>query len=152
MSAQVLLDRLSHVRKTGPDRWVARCPAHDDRSPSLSVAFRPETGQTLIHCFAGCPTEDVLTAVGLTWQDVLPLKDPQRRVAPSRPRQRYFQVRRYVEDFVRITANMVNHEGYEPTDKDIAQLELFAAFLRGEIRDIGELRERVSSVGGRLPV
>jgi hypothetical protein len=73
-------------------------------------------------------------------------------VAPSRTRQRYFRVRQYVEDFVRITANMVNHEGYEPTDRDIAQLELFAAFLRGEIRDIGDLRERVSAVGGRLPV
>jgi hypothetical protein len=118
----------------------------------LSIAARPETGQTLIHCFAGCPTEDVLTAVGLTWQDVLPPREPQRRVGPSRPRQRYFQVRRYAEDFVRITANMVRHEGYEPTERDIAQLELFAAFLRGEIRDAGELRERVSAAGGRLPI
>jgi hypothetical protein len=118
----------------------------------LSIAARPETGQTLIHCFAGCPTEDVLTAVGLTWQDVLPPREPQRRVGPSKPRQRYFQVRRYVEDFVRITASMVRHEGYEPTERDIAQLELFAAFLRGEIRDVGELRERVSAVGGRLPI
>lgn len=30
----VLLPRLERVRELGPDRWLARCPAHDDRTPS----------------------------------------------------------------------------------------------------------------------
>ena len=37
MTAVALLDRLDKVRPTGAGTWVARCPAHDDRGPSLSV-------------------------------------------------------------------------------------------------------------------
>jgi hypothetical protein len=37
---------------------LCRCPAHDDRSPSLSV--RPGRSRLLLHCFAGCAAEDVL--------------------------------------------------------------------------------------------
>jgi phosphopantetheine adenylyltransferase len=67
-----LLSRLEKVRKTGTERWIARCPAHSDRGPSLSIA---EVGERiLLHCFAGCPVENVLTAIGLTWDDVLPSK------------------------------------------------------------------------------
>lgn len=38
------------------------CPAHDDRSPSLSVTL----GRTaiLFHCFAGCSNEEVIAALG----------------------------------------------------------------------------------------
>ena len=37
MIAAKLLDRLPGVRKTGPGRWIAPCPAHEDRRPSLSI-------------------------------------------------------------------------------------------------------------------
>lgn len=68
MSATTLLDRLHGVRSTGPGRWVARCPSHDDRSPSLSV--RAIDGRTLVHCFGGCSPGDVLAAVGLRMADL----------------------------------------------------------------------------------
>jgi hypothetical protein len=47
-------------------RWTAsggmcRCPAQDDRTPSLSV--RPGTSRLLFHCFAGCDASDVLHAL-----------------------------------------------------------------------------------------
>jgi CHC2 zinc finger len=42
--------------------WMARCPAHRDRSPSLSI--RESDGRLLIHCFAGCTQEDVIVALG----------------------------------------------------------------------------------------
>ncbi|HEX8669610.1 MAG TPA: hypothetical protein VF727_14690, partial [Allosphingosinicella sp.] len=47
-------------------RWTAsgglcRCPAHDDRSPSLSV--RVGRRSLLLHCFAGCTAADVLRAL-----------------------------------------------------------------------------------------
>ena len=32
-----LLDRLDGVRQNGRDQYLAKCPAHDDRSPSLSI-------------------------------------------------------------------------------------------------------------------
>lgn len=69
VSAQPLLDRLEKVRSAGKG-WTARCPAHQDQGPSLSVA---ETGdRVLVHCFAGCSSSDVIAAVGLTWADLFP--------------------------------------------------------------------------------
>jgi hypothetical protein len=68
MSAAALLDRLEAVRANGPGRWVARCPAHEDRSPSLSI--REVEDRTLVYCFAGCEVHDVLAAVGLTVADL----------------------------------------------------------------------------------
>ena len=42
-------------------RGVVRCPAHRDRSPSLSWRF--ERGQTLLHCFAGCTFDEIRAAI-----------------------------------------------------------------------------------------
>ena len=68
-TVHTLLERLDGVRQTGDGKWMAKCPAHDDNGPSLSVR---DTGErTLIHCFAGCHAEDILAAVGLTWRDII---------------------------------------------------------------------------------
>jgi putative DNA primase/helicase len=66
--AQRLLERLEGVRGTGP-KWTARCPGHDDRRPSLSIRER-SNGDLLVHCHRGCPTEEVVEAVGLTMADL----------------------------------------------------------------------------------
>ncbi len=42
-------------------RGMGRCPAHDDRTPSLGL--RLGSRAILLHCFAGCPTADVLAAL-----------------------------------------------------------------------------------------
>ena len=55
-----LLDRLDGARKTGSGRWLAKCPAHEDRSPSLSVR-ELEGGTLLVKCFGGCGAADVET-------------------------------------------------------------------------------------------
>ena len=55
-------------------RWMATCPAHPDRTPSLSIK---DTGErVLLHCFAGCPTEHVLDRLELTYADLF--ANPQR--------------------------------------------------------------------------
>lgn len=66
-----LIARLDGVRETGPGRLVACCPAHDDRSPSLSIR-ETDDGRILLHCFAGCEVESVLDALGMTFADVMP--------------------------------------------------------------------------------
>jgi hypothetical protein len=66
-----LLERLELVKQTGKDRWLACCPAHEDRSPSLSVSETDE-GNVLVHCFAGCETRAVVNAVGLELRDLFP--------------------------------------------------------------------------------
>jgi DNA primase len=73
-AAARLLERLDGARATGRDRWQARCPAHEDRSPSLSV--RQVDDRVLVHCFAGCGGSDIVAAVGMTLADLFdaPLK------------------------------------------------------------------------------
>lgn len=78
-----LLSRLSGVRSTGRDRWIAKCPAHDDRSPSMTVRQLPD-GRTLMHCFAGCETAAILDALGLTFSDLFP--EPLTRESLPRTR------------------------------------------------------------------
>ena len=71
MSLERLINRLDGVRETGYGKYVARCPAHDDRSPSLAIKDCGD-GRILLHDFAGCETEDILSAIGLTFADVMP--------------------------------------------------------------------------------
>ena len=47
-------------RKSGCG-WMARCPAHDDREPSLSI--RDADGKVLVRCHAGCDQRDVIAAL-----------------------------------------------------------------------------------------
>ena len=78
------LDRLDRVKQTGPNRWIARCPAHDDRSPSLSIRELGD-GRVLIHDFGGCSATDVLAAVGLQMTDLFP-EPLDHRLRPTRSR------------------------------------------------------------------
>ena len=73
MSAEALLSRLEGVRATAPLRWIARCPAHDDKRPSLAIR-ELEDGRVLVHDFAGCGATDVLAAVGLEFDALFPPK------------------------------------------------------------------------------
>lgn len=88
MSADTLLSHLEGIKRTGPGRWLARCPAHPDRHPSLAIRELPD-GRVLIHDFAGCNVESVLSAVGLTFGDLYPPRPiaqackPERRAFPA---------------------------------------------------------------------
>jgi hypothetical protein len=63
------LRRFEKLRSTGPGRWTACCPAHEDRTPSLSIRLTRD--RWLFHCHAqGCDFRDILRAVGLTDVDL----------------------------------------------------------------------------------
>lgn len=66
-----ILSRLRKVKKTGANRWIACCPAHDDRSPSLSV-MQNDAGKVFVHCFAGCNGDEIMTSIGMTLSDLYP--------------------------------------------------------------------------------
>ena len=74
MKADLIIERLEHCRATGPNRWIARCPAHKDSSPSL-VITQPDSERVLIHCHAGCSAGDILDSLGLDWGALMPDKD-----------------------------------------------------------------------------
>jgi putative DNA primase/helicase len=65
------LIRALEARRSGSS-WMAECPAHEDRNPSLSI--REVDGKVLLHCHAGCTQRDVIDALkarGL-WQPERP--------------------------------------------------------------------------------
>ena len=83
MSAATLIEKLEGVREVGGDRWVARCPAHEDHKPSLSV--KQVDGRTLIHCWAGCGAGDVVAALGLSLADLFD-RQPETEMPNARRR------------------------------------------------------------------
>ena len=80
----LLLPHLEGVHRTGHGRYVARCPAHEDRHPSLAVR-ETEDGALLLHCFAGCDVGSVVSAVGLDMAALYPKKDVSSRKPERRP-------------------------------------------------------------------
>lgn len=65
-----ILDRLEDVRENARG-WMAVCPAHEDRSASLSIGLGDD-GRILLNCFAGCSTTDVIAAAGVEWAALFP--------------------------------------------------------------------------------
>src|SRR3954451_18886275 len=60
LRAEVMAEALGG-RKVGT-RWLARCPAHDDRQPSLAIA-EARNGKVLVRCHAGCDQREVIAAL-----------------------------------------------------------------------------------------
>jgi hypothetical protein len=73
MSISNLLNKLNKVKSNGNGSWMACCPAHDDKTPSLSIKDNSD-GRLMLRCFSGCETIDVLNSIGLDWDDVMPPK------------------------------------------------------------------------------
>lgn len=82
--ARALLSRLDKVKRTGAGRYQARCPAHDDRGPSLSIR-ELDDGRVLVHCFAGCDVYSVLASVGLEIGALFPEREIKHGRSERRP-------------------------------------------------------------------
>jgi len=82
MIADKILSRLEGVRQTGDNRWIAKCSAHDDKSPSLAI--REVDDRVLIHCFAGCSPQEIVSVVGLDLSDLFP-ESREPHISLSRP-------------------------------------------------------------------
>lgn len=135
-----LLAHLDKVKQTGPGRWLACCPAHADRSPSLAVRETPDA-TILVKCFAGCPTADVLAAVGLELADLFPRRERDTWSRPASPSQRW--VPRDVlaavarEALITLLAAEATHRGERLTRDDLQRLAQAAGRLRNAAREVG---------------
>lgn len=69
--SDAVLDRLKAVKRTGSGTWMARCPAHEDKRPSLSIR-EGDDGRVLLYDFAGCSVEAIVSALGLDLADLFP--------------------------------------------------------------------------------
>jgi len=84
MKITEILSRFQDVKRNG-DGWMAKCPAHVDHNPSLSIK-QGNDGRTLLHCFAGCRVKDICDAIGITTADLFdggsqPVKEKEQIVA-----------------------------------------------------------------------
>ena len=61
-TTEEILDRFDRVRRNGKG-WSARCPAHDDKTPSLAISQGERAW--LIRCWAGCSFAEITHAAGL---------------------------------------------------------------------------------------
>lgn len=68
MTTPELLSRLDGVRSRGAGKWSARCPAHQDKSPSLSV--REGNKGLLLKCWVGCELTAIMGKLGLELTDL----------------------------------------------------------------------------------
>jgi len=81
MIADKLLSQLEKVKRKGDNSWMALCPAHDDKHPSLIITEKDE--RVLLHCFSHqCNVSDIVHAVGLELSDLFP---EQIKVEGSKP-------------------------------------------------------------------
>ena len=129
MSAADILSRLEKVHRTGPGRYTARCPSHDDKGPSLAIR-ELDDGRILLHCFAGCSVHQIVGAVGLEIQALF----PPREIAHGKPERRPFPA-----------ADVLRCIGFEA----LVVVSAAAALLTGH--PFGAVdRERLSLASGRI--
>ena len=84
MTAAGFIGLLQCVRSSGRGKYMARCPVHTDKSPSLSIAEGND--RILVHCHAQCETKDVVAALGLTMADLfIDSRVPPRQCSLPRP-------------------------------------------------------------------
>ena len=93
MTAQEFAARV-HAKPAGHGQWMAVCPAHNDRNPSLSIGTGMD-GKVLLECHAGCPRQEVLDVLHLTDHDLFPetpTPEPQRFIYRDAHNQALFVV------------------------------------------------------------
>lgn len=89
MNADAILAKLQKVTRKG-NGWMACCPAHEDKSPSLSVSMGKDG--ILLKCFAGCAFGDIADALGLTPADLFyekktpEFRKPAKPIPPGQPK------------------------------------------------------------------
>jgi hypothetical protein len=84
-----VLGRLNVAGRNG-EKAMCFCPTHDDRdNPSLSL--KAENGRLLLHCFAGCRPEDVLSEIGLELRDLFAEGGGGASISPNTPARLHAQ-------------------------------------------------------------
>lgn len=118
-----LLPLLSVAQQTGERTWRARCPAHQDRNPSLDVKVGDDD-IVLLQCRSQrCTAEAICVAVGLTLSDLFPTGSHRGngpaggngRPTPSKPRRLYATINELIEALRRssdLTGGVVTRHEY----------------------------------------
>ena len=83
MSVEAILMMLEGVKSSGPNRWMALCPVHGDKSPSMGIK-ECDDGTVLMNCFAcGANGMEIAESIGVSTNELFP-PDSSRAAGPSR--------------------------------------------------------------------
>ncbi|MEO3856149.1 AAA family ATPase [Acrocarpospora sp. B8E8] len=93
---ELVLPRLEGIRPQAGG-YMAKCPAHGDRTASLSVGPGKEQ-PVVMNCHAGCDRDDVLAAIGLTWADICKPREERAERGEWTPRGEAVAVYDYVDE------------------------------------------------------
>jgi len=134
MMIDQILERLHKVHKNGSG-YMACCPAHEDKNPSLRVTERDD--KILIKCFSGCETRDIVSAIGLELKDLFAdsgLDTEQRQQYAATKRREAMDVALGHESMILQLAKAEIEKGHTLSDSDIAR--------------VNQARRRIRVIGG----
>lgn len=137
MIADKILPLLEKVKSTGKDSWVACCPAHPDKTPSMAI--REQDERVLLHCFAGCDVYEIVSAVGLEVSDLFPeSRESHKPLSRPFPASDILRCLATESLFVSFCAKDLN-EGKQLCHSDIQRLDkatnrIYAAVQAGGLR------------------
>jgi len=111
MTVEDLLPRLNSVRPTSRG-YMARCPAHEDRHPSLSVSEGNRA--ILLKCWSGCNLQEITAAMGLRVKDLFFKTDldPVARRKAQQQRDRHRRKQTKVTVAIGLTIDALREAGY----------------------------------------
>ena len=151
--AQKILSRLDRVkRRPTPPKisgvpchaaWWAKCPAHPDTNPSLSVLERTD-GSISIRCWVGCTLDQILSAKGLRRADLFPRPAVEYEGStshlPVRPRVPVRELLTNLTTSLRVISGAASDilEGGELSTDALRQLHESAAEVAELIEDANE--------------
>ena len=118
-----LLSRLDRVTERSDGQYLACCPAHEDKSPSLSIK-EVDGGRVLVYCFAGCSAAEVCASVSLELRDLFRVGESQQRyqVGPRLSHRDLLALLATEANVVYLVADMLYH-GKELSEQDRNRLE-----------------------------
>lgn len=117
-----ILSRLNKIKQTGQGRWLACCPAHEDKSPSLAIR-ETDDGTVLMHCFAGCDIASIMSELGLNPSQLFPKRTEAHSVKGKGHFDAYAALKALAADLslILVAARMVIKK--DPlSDSDLAKL------------------------------
>ncbi len=135
MPINTLLSRLEKVKPNGAGKWLACCPAHPDKSPSLAI--KEIDGKILIHCFAGCQVSEVVSAIGLQLSDLMPVNPSYQKGAKPPRFNKYELFDRLVFETVILSMGirqLLNGEILEPPD--LSRVLLAESTINGIVKEV----------------
>ncbi len=141
-----LLDGVKQTRRG----YQARCPAHGDRSPSLSIR-EAEDGRILLHCFAGCRAQEICEALRLPFRELFgqAVQDTTQVRLARQQREREQRKRERVQRTLNVSADAMREaERLIRSAKDLSIDHWSDALLNATLNKLADAYELIGDGNG----